>query len=216
MRVTTRAEYDWNGNLLKWEGYDYDGEVALAKGGQQVTAQNAKGAQTNSTAEQGNATADYNTLLPLFQQEATNPTGLGQLGLGALTTAGGEATAGALGAGKEAATLRASRAGNPSSTASIIDALGRSAMNQQSNNALKTGMENEQVKLGQQQAGLSGIENLGNESQNAALNYLGLSNTASNNLANQQQAAFSSIFGPLMQLGGATAGAVGTAVAGHP
>lgn len=30
MQITTKAVYDWDGNLLEWEGYDYEGPVALA------------------------------------------------------------------------------------------------------------------------------------------------------------------------------------------
>lgn len=124
----------------------------------------------------GDATATQNEILPFLNQEVTNPQGFGVTGTNEMLTAGGQATSGALGAADEEAKLRASRMGNPSSSASILDAASRSAMKQQSSNALGVDTANLKEKLARQQAGASGISALSSADTKAALDALGLNN----------------------------------------
>ena len=144
-------------------------------------------AKTNSGTATGlesqfstDATAAQNELMPFLNSEMTNPQGFGSTGVNELNTAGGQAVSGAVGAGDEAARLRASRTGNPSSSSSIIDAVARTGAQQQSKNALGVDTANLQEKLKQQQAGAGGIADIGNTDLKAALDALGLNTGAVN------------------------------------
>jgi hypothetical protein len=127
-----------------------------------------------NTAASGVASSE----LPFLQNEMTNPQGFGQQTVNQMQTQGGQATAGALGAGKEAATLNASRTGNTAAVPGVIDATTQQAMRQQSNNVLGIDQANAQAKLQQQQAGVSGLEKMYGTDVGAALQSLGLSNQA--------------------------------------
>lgn len=53
MRITTKAVYDIaTGDLLEWEGYEYDGPVALAGGGPSASQRNAADSQSRLADEQ--------------------------------------------------------------------------------------------------------------------------------------------------------------------
>src|ERR1700685_443525 len=119
--------------------------------------------------------------LPFLQNELTNPQGMGQQALNQTITQGGQATAGALGAGKEAALLNASRTGNTAAVPGVLDATTPQAMRQQSNNVLGTNLQTTQLKQQQQQAGVSGLEKMYGTDVGAALQSLGLSNSAIGN-----------------------------------
>jgi len=152
--------------------------IAMNKGGTTQAQQNINTANTENAGLYGQGEAAQNEILPFLTSEVTNPQGFGQTGVNELQTAGGEATSGAVGAGNEAALLKASRSGNPSDTGSIIDALARTGAQQQSKNTLGINTSNLQEKLSQQQAGAQGIESMGNSDIKAALDALGLSNEA--------------------------------------
>lgn len=214
MRVTTRLVLDWDGNILERECFTWNGPIDLCKGNP-TTQELAKSGQSASGGLQSTASGIDGTLAPLFQNEIANPQGFGELGLNQLQTAGGQATAGAVGAGNEAANLQASRSGNPASSSSIIDAIARSGMKQQSNNALDIGMENEKAKMAQQGQGYAGFSALGAQDQGAALGYANQATTASNDYQQQRQATLSGILSPILGLGGAVAGAAGTALRGQ-
>jgi hypothetical protein len=134
--------------------------------------------QNYSEGYQGQGGQIASAELPFLQNELTNPQGMGQQALSQTQTQAGQATAGALGAGKEAATLNASRTGNTAAVPGVIDATTRQAMQQQSNNALQTNLENDQLKQQQQQAGSAGLEKMYGTDVTAALGALGLSNQA--------------------------------------
>ena len=178
MRITTRVSWDWDGNLLGWEGYEYDGPVASAKGGTGMASQNFNTANAMNQGLYGQAESLQGQLLPFLQQEMLNPQGMGPQGVNQLVTSGGQAVSGELGQAREAASLRASRMGNPSSTAAIEDAATRAGLRQQSNNILGINEEDLKLKLAQQQAGAQGLGALGAQDLNAALSSLGLSNQA--------------------------------------
>lgn len=180
MRITINPVFDIEtGKLVAHDGqYEYAGPVALAKDGTAQAQNNINTATGLESTYAGDATQANNEVLPFLNSEMTNPQGFGQTGVNELNTAGGQAVSGAVGAGDEAANLRASRTGNPSSSASIIDAITRSGAQQQSNNALGVDTANLKEKLAQQQAGASGIAAQGGQDLNAALSALGLNNGA--------------------------------------
>ena len=147
--------------------------------GSSAAAQTNQGIGRNySEGYQGQGGQIASSELPFLQNELTNPQGFGQQDLSQMQTQGGQATAGALGAGKEAATLNASRTGNTAAVPGVIDNATRSAMQQQSNNVLGTDLANEQLKQQQQQEGSQGLEKMYGTDVSAALQALGLSNQA--------------------------------------
>jgi hypothetical protein len=168
---------------LQWVGndgvYDYDGPVELAKGpGAGDALTNTGTASTNANTLFGEAQSDQSQILPFLQQEATNPQGFGQQTMGQMTTAGGQATAGALGSGINKADLTASRTGNQASLSDIIAAATRGGESATSNNALDLNLDNAKLKQQQQQAGIAGIGSLAGENESSSLSSLGLSNQA--------------------------------------
>ena len=106
----------------------------MAKGASKTASTNSGIGQSYSEGYQGQGGQIASSELPFLQNELTNPQGFGQQDLSQMQTQGGQATAGALGAGKEAATLNASRTGNTAAVPGVIDNATRSAMQQQSNN----------------------------------------------------------------------------------
>lgn len=161
----------------------------------------AQAAQT-LLGQQGAAASQYNTaatgvsgqLTPFLENELNNPQGFGQQGLSQLQTQAGQATAGALGAGKEAALLNASRTGNASAVPGVIDATTRGAMQQQSNNVLGTNLANDELKQKQQQAGASGLQDLYGTDVGAALKSLGLEDDSINAWTGAKTAAGNSMW----------------------
>jgi hypothetical protein len=151
---------------------------AMNKGGTSLAQENVTNADNASSSLLQQGQAEQAQVLPFLQSEMNNPQGFGQQGTNELMTAGGQATSGAVGGANEAAQLRASRSGNPSSSASIIDAAARGGAQQQSNNALGIDTANLQQKEAQQQAGAQGISALSGGNIGESLSALGLSNQA--------------------------------------
>ena len=128
---------------------------AMNKGDMSQMMQNANTANAENTQLTNMGIGAEQQVLPFLQSEIANPQGFGQQGVNEMLTAGGQAASGATGQATEAANLRASRSGNPSSTSSIIDAAARAGMQNQTNNANNVNIQNLQEKLKQQQAGAS-------------------------------------------------------------
>ncbi len=150
----------------------------MAKGASKTASTNSGIGQSYSEGYQGGASGISSTELPFLQNELTNPQGFGQPAVNQMETQGGQAVAGAAGAGTEAADLLASRTGNTAAVPGVIDNSTRNAMKQQSNNVLSVDQANNQAKLQQQQEGSEGLEKMYGTDVTAALNALGLSNQA--------------------------------------
>lgn len=152
----------------------------MAKGASKA-AQNQVGVD-NAYAKQYNQRASTvsDTLFPFLTGEMNDPQGFGQETLDKMETQGGEATSGALGAGKESAELLGERTGNTAAIPGIIDSTTRDAMKQQSDNALGISTQNAKLKEMQRQAGASGTEGLYSEDVKSALSALGLSTDSIN------------------------------------
>lgn len=214
MRISTLVVIDiQTGAILRQDSFAYEGPIALVKGPSDLQKQVGNTDYSTAGGAQGIASGINQTLIPTLTNEAENPQGFGQLGLNELNTETGQNVAGQLGAGKEAALLKASRTGNPNTSSSIIDALTRSGMTQMSKNAQTGALSNLQAKLQQQQSGISGLERIQGQEQNDALSALGLTNTNQQDIAQEEQAKFNSIFGPIMGLAGAATGAAGDVLA---
>ena len=81
MRVTTKAVFDIeSGDLLDWEGYDYEGPVELAGGGPSAAQKAAQAQQLSNAQQEGklaNQSADkfrslYADLNPYYTNQMTN------------------------------------------------------------------------------------------------------------------------------------------------
>lgn len=169
----------------------------------------AKGdALTNATTGQqgygtllGEGQSEQNSILPFLNQEVTNPQGLGQPALNAITTSTGQAVSGGLSDAAQKAKLQAARTGNPAAQSAIIANAARTGQAAQSNANLDTQVLNAKTKLQQQQEGASGIENLSGMDTKAALEALGLSNSAIGEWAGANKSAgnlWSNAFLPLI------------------
>lgn len=145
----------------------------------------------NSYADQYNksATGVGGQLTPFLENELKDPQGYGQEELSKMQTEGGQAVSGATGAADEAATLAASRTGNPASTAGVIDATARNAMKQQSSNALDIASQDALLKQKQQQSGAAGLESMYGTDVGASLKSLGLADDSLNAWTNAKAAA---------------------------
>lgn len=172
----------------------------MSKGSAKAASSNSGIGDSYSQGYQNLGTGIQESELPFLQNELSNPQGFGQQTVSQMQTAGGQATAGALGAGNEAARLQASRTGNAAAIPGIIDASARNAMQQQSNNVLGIDQQNALLKQQQQQEGSSGLEKMYGTDVNAALQSLGLSNQAIGDWTSGKSAANQS------ELGWATAG----------
>jgi hypothetical protein len=180
MRITLNPTFSIEtGELISHGGqWEHEGYCIFLKGGTAQAQKNIDTANNENSQLFGQGQQEQAQILPFLQQEMTNPQGIGEAGRNQLLTAGGEATSGALANAKEEANLRASRMGNPASTASIIDAATRSGAQQQSKNALDVNQLDLQTKLAQQQAGEQGIGALSSGNIGESLSALGLSNQA--------------------------------------
>lgn len=125
----------------------------------------------------------------------TNPQGFGADTLGKMQTVGGQSVAGAVGGADESARLAASRTGNTAALPSLIDATGRNAMKQQSDNALGISMADANLKEKQRQEGAAGVGNLYGEDVNAALKSLGLADESINAWTSGKHAANQDVLG---------------------
>jgi len=123
-----------------------------------------------------NQGADRSTLFPFLGSELNNPQGFGSDAVAKMLTQGGEAVSGATGAANESAQLQASRTGNSAAVPGIIDSTARSAMKQQSDNALNVNIKNAMLKNEQQQDAAKALQGIYGEDVGGALKAMGLQN----------------------------------------
>lgn len=120
----------------------------------------------------------FNTLSPIFSQEATNPQGFAPKDLAAMNTASsqsvGGSTAGAVGQGN----LEASRTRNSAGYAPALDESVKSGERTLSNNALNVQGKNAMLKETQRQSGIEGMQGLESGQQTQLMQSLGLANGA--------------------------------------
>jgi hypothetical protein len=185
MIVTTRVVWDWDGNVLARESYEYHGPVDLAKGGG-YAQQNMATANKDSGEYTNQALGINASLQPTLQSEINNPIGFGQQALTQMQTQGGQDAAAQQAAAQQRATLAASRTGNLASLPAVQDQLARSGTQSADQNALGLDVANNSAKLQQQQQGISGLQQLGATDTGAGLNALGLSNSALQDYINSQ------------------------------
>lgn len=121
-------------------------------------------------------TSELGPLSSFFQQEAYNPQGFGQQALNQMTTQAGQNTAAALGTAEEQQRLAQARSGTASSASPATDSYIRRALSANANTGLDIGLQNNQLKQQQQQAGIAGLQGLSQEEIQTALNSIAASN----------------------------------------
>src|SRR5208282_1682934 len=106
----------------------------------------------NTAANQGNTLfgqgqTAQNQLMPFYQNQMTNPQGLGATTIGQMLTRSGQSIGGAEGAARQTGTDLAARTGNTSAIPSIIGNTNKAGMVQQSNSANNIDIQNAMQKL---------------------------------------------------------------------
>lgn len=167
----------------------------MARGGtkkQDTTFNESQGVFNNANQNASNLSA---TLTPMYQSEATNPTGT-QI-YSDLNTAGQQSTGGSTAAVKGQAGLSRLRTGNRGTSQAILDESVRNAMRQNSNNSLRSiaDIHNE---------GVSGLSSLYGTNVNQTMAALGLGGNIANNQASQP-GWFQNMTSLIASLGGAGA-----------
>lgn len=108
----------------------------------------------------GQSQGIQSTLLPYFQNQMTNPQGLGATNIQQMLTQGGQGVASGVGAARQTATDMAGRTGNTAAIPGIVGSAAKAGMVQQSNLANKLSTQNVMEKLQQQQSGAAGLSGL--------------------------------------------------------
>jgi hypothetical protein len=145
-----------------------------------------------SLANQNNLSA---TLTPMYQQEATNPTGSSIYN--DLNTASGQSTGGAVAAEKGQAGLQRLRTGNRGSSQTLMDDSVRNAMRTNSNNSLRSIADI-------QNQGVSGLQGMYGSNVQELLGSMGISANVANSQASQP-GWFQDMTGLISSLSGAGA-----------
>lgn len=164
------------------------------------------GVTNKALATQGNATAQsgqaYGTIAPLLTQEATNPTGYTPQEKANMLTAGEQATGGATSAAVGQGGLLAARTNNIGGATAAVDDAAREGQVQNSVNAL--GVENQNANLmeKQRQEGISGLNQVYDNSNATGLDALGRATAAQA----QKNAWQQDLFSAAGQVGGGWAG----------
>ena len=173
------------------------GETPISKGSANAAKNQVGIDQAFANSYNTSGTQDRSQLFPFLQSEITNPTGFGQPAVQDMLTQGGEAVSGATGAADEKASLLASRTGNAAALPGAIASNARSAMGQNSDNALSVAIQNAKLKQTQQQQGAAGLGGLYGEDTNSVLKSLGLTDDSINAWTGGKAAANKTIWDPI-------------------
>lgn len=179
----------------------------MARGSAQATNAGTAAAGLSSQLE-ANAGALEGTLAPQLEAEAAHPSGFAPADLAAMNTAAQQSAGGGQAAATGQGGLLAARTRNAGAPAAAIDAAARTSGRNLSAAGLRTQEENAREKLGQQQAGLTGLERLTGMETGAGIQSAGQiapDVNANTNAANASWDWAKYILGPAM---GAAGGAI--------
>lgn len=127
-----------------------------------------------------NANGIYGPLLKSYQDEATNPQGIGEKGLNAENTASQQSIGGSVAGAVGQNNLMAARTRNKGGYQIANNESMRSGMRQNSQNAVENIAANERLKEQQRQEGLAGQHGLYNTNEQEQLGALGQETGATN------------------------------------
>jgi hypothetical protein len=172
-----------------------------------MMAANLEGAES----KQGSTLFDQSqslqsTLKPFYQNEMSNPQGMGATTMAQMLTQSGQGVAGAVGAQKKAGLDMAARTGNTAAIPSMMGGDVKAGMAQQGAAANNIAVQNAQMKQQQQQQGASGLSDLFSQNIGKADSFENSANDAIKTRIQAQQAAEQekqAMFGDAMKLGGA-------------
>jgi hypothetical protein len=199
--------HHFNPSLIEHDRSRHKGSAASAQ-----ALNNAKTAGSWASPLMASGSQQLAPLNSFFQQEAYNPQGFGQQALNQMTTQAGQNTAAALGTAEEQQRLGQARSGTQSSANPATDSYIRRALSANANTGLDIGLQNNQLKQQQQQAGIAGLQGLSQEEIQTALNSIAASNGGVQAWSTAMQAnpgAFQTAIGDIGTLGQA-AGSVAT------
>jgi hypothetical protein len=128
----------------------------MSTSGIQSSAQNA------ATTAQGQSTAAYGAMNPIYTQMATNPQGYTPQQSANMITQSGQSLGGGQAAAVGAANLMTARTGNAGGYGVDLDAAARTAGRQQSANSLDVATQSAQLQRAQQAQGLAGLNSIYN------------------------------------------------------
>jgi hypothetical protein len=180
----------------------------MAKGVVKDSLANSGTASNMSSGLASNAGALYGSLAPTLSAEAAHPSGYTPTQKAAMDTAAQQSAGGSMAGATGQGALLAARTKNAGAAQNAIQQSGRQASQNVSDAAVGTEVANANLQQKQQQAGITGEENLYNTELGGSQNALGLSNSALNT-ANSADA--NNPYMQLLQSGIAAGGQVGAA-----
>lgn len=161
MWITTRAVWDWAGNLLESEGYEYNGPVARCDRAAQNMAQSNENSAKGMFSQLGGRASDtYNALVPALKQDINQAPGMGSNNLANLI---GSEAMGASGVADKIAhqqALRAARTGNAAGQGAVDVGAAENAGQALTSGINKGIVENADLQAQQRAQALSGLGNL--------------------------------------------------------
>lgn len=152
----------------------------MPKGVERDALRNSGTAGNQSGQLFGNAGSLYGTLAPTLTAEATHPGGYTPTQKAAMNTAAQQSAGGSMSGAVGQGALLAARTRNAGAAQNAIQQAGRQSSENLSDAALRTEMSNANLQQKQQQAGISGLENLYNTDLGGSARALGLSDQALN------------------------------------
>lgn len=154
----------------------------MSRGAQNQATQtfNTSSALTGSSSN--NANNLYNTLIPTFNSEATNPQGFTPTEKANMTTASNQSLGGGVASAVGEANSGGAAKRNSGSFAPALDEASRSATRQQSENNLGIQDKDTMLKNINRQSGISGLSGLQSQQNADILSSLGLQNQSTNAL----------------------------------
>ena len=175
MWITTKAVYDYDFNLIEWEGYWYDGPLALADRAAQAAAgqaQKVAGGMAGELETEGQAIQA--NVVPQLTREMTAQHVFTPDQLNEILTAAGAGAGGATGAFTGTAELEAARTGAGGASSALLDALSR--QKQQTMAKTSEGVAAEDVKgaLAQREMATKELAGVGEADVSGALKAMGV------------------------------------------
>lgn len=147
-----------------------------------------KNALNQAGAAAGQAGASYNTISPIYAQEAQNPAGYTPQQRANMLTASNQSLGGAVAGAVGQGALYGARTNNVGAGTALADDAVRNAMAQQSQNAL--GVENDNAALmeKQKQEGLAGLSSIYADANRTGADYLNIANSSQQAAAKNKMA----------------------------
>ena len=160
------------------------GRCPIARQAQSNAQKTYNAASGIAGTSENNANAIFNQLMPQFESEVSNPTGIGPSGLAAENTAAQQSTGGSTAGAVGGMNQMAARTRNKGGFQIAGDEAARQGTRQNSQLAVENQAQNERLKQQQKQAGLAGEAGLYGQNMQEILGALGQETGANNSEIN--------------------------------